>query len=181
MKKSTVVSLSLLVGVLSANAELHTQTIEYKQGDTVLEGFLAYDKAIRGKRPGVLIVHQWKGLGSYEKKRAEMLANLGYTVFALDIYGKGIRADNPKEASALAAKYKNDRALLRERAKSGLGILKKHELTDPERIAAIGFTSSARRQRGGVLLPPRWRLPRSAQFPRETTAGSAASSAAPFP
>jgi dienelactone hydrolase len=92
-----------------------------------------------GKRPGVLIVHQWKGLGSYEKKRAEMLANLGYTVFALDIYGKGIRADNPKDASALAAKYKNDRALLRERAKSGLGILKKHELTDPERIAAIGY------------------------------------------
>jgi len=139
MKKSTVVSLILLVGVLSANAELHTQIIEYKQGDTVLEGFLAYDKAIHGKRPGVLIVHQWKGLGSYEKKRAEMLANLGYTVFALDIYGKGIRADNPKDASALAAKYKNDRALLRERAKSGLGILKKHELTDPERIAAIGY------------------------------------------
>ena len=137
MKKSTVVSLILLVGVLSANAELHTQIIEYKQGDTVLEGFLAYDKAIHGKRPGVLIVHQWKGLGSYEKKRAEMLANLGYTVFALDIYGKGIRADNPKDASALAAKYKNDRALLRERAKSGLGILKKHELTDPERIALI--------------------------------------------
>ena len=76
---------------LAAGAQIHTETIEYRDGDTVLEGYLAYDAAIQGKRPAVLIVHQWKGLTDYEKKRAEMLAQLGYNVFALDIYGKGIR------------------------------------------------------------------------------------------
>ncbi len=124
---------------LTAPAQIHTQTIEYKLGDTTLEGFLAYDTAVKGKRPGVLIVHQWKGLTDYEKKRAEMLAKLGYNVFALDIYGKGVRADNPKDASALAGKYKGGRALLRARATAGLEQLKKHALTDGKRVAAIGY------------------------------------------
>jgi dienelactone hydrolase len=139
MKNLALILIVFLGATVSAKAELHTQSIEYKQGDTVLEGFLAYDKNIQGKRPGVIIVHQWKGLGSYEKKRAEMLASLGYTVFAIDIYGKGIRADNPKDASALATKYKSDRPLLRERAKAGLAVLRKHEMTDPRHVAAIGY------------------------------------------
>ena len=80
-----------------------------------MEGHLAFDDSIAGRRPGVLIVHQWKGLGAYEKKRAEMLAKLGYTVFAVDIYGKGVRPDNPQDAGAMAGKYKSDRALLRAR------------------------------------------------------------------
>src|SRR6202521_640435 len=87
--------------VLAARAQLHTEAVEYKDGDTVLEGYLAYDDAAaHGKGPGVLIVHQWKGLGDYEKKRAEMLAHLGYLVFAADIYGKGIRPQDPKDAGA---------------------------------------------------------------------------------
>src|SRR2546423_13868464 len=114
-------------GVMAASAQIQTQTIEYKEGDTVLEGYLAYDGTFKGKRPGVLIVHQWKGLTDYEKKRAEMLAKLGYNVFALDIYGKGIRPSNPKDAGAEAGKYKSDRALLRARAQAGLAILKKHK------------------------------------------------------
>jgi dienelactone hydrolase len=86
-----------------------------------------------------LIVHQWKGLGDYEKKRAEMLARLGYNVFAVDIYGKGIRPTTPQTASAEAAKYKENRALLRDRVRAGLDVLKQHELTDPRRVAAIGY------------------------------------------
>ncbi len=124
---------------LAAGAQIHTETIEYRDGDTVLEGYLAYDAAIQGKRPAVLIVHQWKGLTDYEKKRAEMLAQLGYNAFALDIYGKGIRPKSSQEAGAQAGKYKNDRALLRERAQAGLAVLQKQELTDPKRIAAIGY------------------------------------------
>ncbi|HEY6170134.1 MAG TPA: dienelactone hydrolase family protein [Verrucomicrobiae bacterium] len=138
MKTMTAV-LFALGATLAAPAQIHTQTVVYKQGDTTLEGFLAYDTAIKGKRPGVLIVHQWKGLGDYERKRAEMLAKLGYTVFAVDIYGQGVRADNPKDAAALAGKYKSDRALLRARATAGLEELKKHALTDPKRIAAMGY------------------------------------------
>jgi dienelactone hydrolase len=87
----------------------------------------------------VLVVHQWKGLSDYEKKRAEMLAHLGYNVFAADIYGKGIRPQTPQAAGAEAGKYKNDRALLRARVRAGLDVLMNQELTDPKRVAAIGY------------------------------------------
>lgn len=122
-----------------ARAEIRTQLIDYKQGDTTLQGYLAYDTAVAGKRPGVLVVHQWKGLTDYEKHRAEMLARLGYVAFALDIYGKDVRPKNNEQAGALAGKYKKDRPLLRARALAGLEVLRTHELTDPTRIAAIGY------------------------------------------
>src|SRR5664279_5303918 len=124
---------------LTAQGQIHTEVVEYKQGDAVLEGYQAYDTSKKGKRPAVLIVHQWKGLTDYEKKRAEMLAQLGYNVFALDIYGKGIRPQSTQEAGAQAGKYKSNRALLRARAQAGLAILEQHELTDPKRVAAIGY------------------------------------------
>ena len=130
---------SVLMAALSVRADPVSKSIEYKQGDTVLEGYSIYDSAVRGKRPGVLVVHQWKGLGEYEKKRAEMLVRLGFNVFAVDIYGKGVRPANPQDASAEAAKYKNDRALLRARVSAGLDVLARHELTDPKRVAAIGY------------------------------------------
>ena len=87
----------------------------------------------------MLVVHQWTGLGDYEKKRAGMLAQLGYNVFAVDIYGQGVRPTDPKDAGVTAGKYKNDRALLRAQVQAGLEVLVKHELTDPRRIAAIGY------------------------------------------
>ena len=138
MKKICLFLLGLALAG-AARAEIKTETVEYKQGETTLEGFHAYDDSVSGKRPGVLIVHQWKGLGDYEKKRAVMLAKLGYNVFAVDIYGKGIRPSSPKEAGALAGKYKSDRALLRERVKAGLDALQKNEFTDAKKIAAIGY------------------------------------------
>ena len=137
--KALIPILLTLGGALTAAAQIHTELIEYKHGDAVLEGYLAYDTGIKGKRPGVLIVHQWKGLTDYEKKRAEMLAKLGYIVFALDIYGKGIRPQSSQEAGAEAGKYKSNRDLLRARAQAGLAVLQKHELTDPKRVAAIGY------------------------------------------
>ena len=136
----TFIAAALLTASLGlVQAEIKTEVVEYKQGDTVLEGWVAYDTAISGKRPAVLVVHQWKGLGAYEKKRAEMLAKLGYAVLAVDIYGKGVRADNPKDAAALAAKYKGDRALLRARVTAGLEVLKKLPQADPKRVAAMGY------------------------------------------
>ncbi len=118
---------------------MHTEKIEYRQGDTVLEGYLAYDASLKGPRPGVLVVHQWKGLTDYEMKRAEMLAKLGYIAFAVDIYGKGVRPTSSQEAGAEAGKYKSNRALLRARVQAGLVVLQKQELTDPKRVAAIGY------------------------------------------
>jgi dienelactone hydrolase len=129
----------MLMATLSIKGEIVSKPVEYKQGDTVLEGLSVYDDAIQGRRPAVLVVHQWKGLGDYEKKRAEMLAKLGYNVFAADIYGKGIRPESSQAAGAEAGKYKNDRALLRARVRAALDVLAQHELTDPKRIAAIGY------------------------------------------
>jgi dienelactone hydrolase len=131
----------LLVGAsaLTVRAVVHTETVEYKQGDATLEGFVAYDDAIQGQRPGVLVVHQWMGLTDYEKKRAEMLANLGYVAFCADIYGKGVRPKNIQEAGALAGKYKGDRQLLRLRVNAGLTALRLQPLVDQKRVAAIGY------------------------------------------
>ena len=124
---------------MTVRAAIHTETVEYKQGDATLEGFVAYDDAIQGKRPGVLVVHQWMGLTDYEKKRAEMLAQLGYVAFCADIYGKGVRPQNTAEAGAQAGKYKSDRQLLRARVNAGLEALRHQPLVDSKRIAAIGY------------------------------------------
>lgn len=138
MKTKLLIPL-LLTCALTLKAAVKTETIEYKQGDTTLEGVLTYDDAVKGPRPAVLIVHQWKGLTDYEKKRAEMLAQLGYVAFCVDIYGKGVRPQTVEEASATAGKYKKDRALLRARVNAGLETLRKQKNVDPKHIAAIGY------------------------------------------
>lgn len=115
------------------------KTVEYQAGDTVCEGFHAYDDAVTGRRPSVLIVHQWTGLTDYEKMRARMLAELGYNVFALDIYGKGVRPPGPPASAQEAGKYKGNRALYRERLRAGLDVLLKDERTDSAKVAAIGY------------------------------------------
>ena len=137
--KNLIFAFLVLACAMTTRAAIHTETIEYKQGDTTLEGFLAYDDSISGKRPGVLIVHQWFGLTDYEKHRAEQLAALGYVAFCADIYGKDARPKNVQEAGAQAGKYKNDRALLRARVNAALDVLEKNELVDTGRVAAIGY------------------------------------------
>ncbi len=120
-------------------AALHKEIMEYKDGDAVLEGYLAYDDASNEKKPGVLVVHEWKGLGDYAKRRADQLADMGYIAFAVDMYGKGVRAETHEEAGKLAGIYKSDRNLMRKRVLAGLDVLKGHALTDTTRIVAIGY------------------------------------------
>jgi dienelactone hydrolase len=137
--KNLISTMLVLICTMKMQAAIHTETVEYKQGDATLEGFLAYDDSISGKRPGVLVVHQWLGLTDYEKHRATMLAQLGYVAFCADIYGKGIRPKDVSEAGAQAGKYKSDRALLRARVNAALDVLEKNELVDTNRVAAIGY------------------------------------------
>jgi len=130
-----------------SNAEIVTKAVEYSQGGTTLEGYLAYDDAISGQRPGVAVVHEWTGLNDYAKKRARMLAELGYTAFAVDIYGKGVRPKNREEASEQATIYRSDRKLMRDRVNAGVDVLRNNKMVDPTRIAAIGYCFG-----GGVVL-----------------------------
>ena len=122
-----------------SQAAVHTETVEYQDGDTVLEGYLAYDDSSQAKRPGVLVVHEWMGLGDYAKRRAEQLAGLGYVAFAADMYGKGVRAKDHAEAAKLSGVYRSDRGLMRARIHVALEELSKHPLVDSSRIAAIGY------------------------------------------
>ncbi|MDF2439694.1 MAG: hypothetical protein JWN98_678 [Abditibacteriota bacterium] len=128
-----------LLAARPGEAKMQTRIVEYRHNETTLEGYLAYDDAVQGKRPGVLIVHEWTGLGAYVQKRAEMLAQMGYVAFAADIYGKGVRPQNPQEAGAQAGKYKKDVPLLRQRAQAGLQVLQQQPNVDTAKIAAIGY------------------------------------------
>lgn len=132
---------------LAAQATIVTKRVEYKQGDAILEGFLAYDDAKSGKRPGIMIVHDWNGLDGYEEMRAKMLAEQGYVAFAADIYGKGIRPKNAQESGQQAGKYRSDIPLFRSRLQASLDELKKQPQVDSKRTAAIGYCFGG----GGVL------------------------------
>jgi dienelactone hydrolase len=133
-------TLVLVLITTQAYAKIQSKAIEYKDGDAILEGYLVYDDSSKDKRPGVLIVHEWMGLGAYEKGRAEQLAALGYVAFAADIYGKGIRPKDGKEAAEFAGKYRGgDRKVLRSRVNAALDVLKKQTMVDPKKTAAIGY------------------------------------------
>ena len=135
-----MVVLAVMLGCAAqAQAELHTETVEYRHGDAVLEGYLAYNSHLDHPVPGVLVVHEWKGLNEYAKRRARELAELGYVAFAIDMYGKGIRAADHAEAGRLSGIYRSDRRLMRDRARAGLNVLTSQPLVDQTRVAAIGY------------------------------------------
>jgi dienelactone hydrolase len=104
-----------------------------------LQGFLAYDDSIAGRRPGILVCPEWWGLNDYPKHRAEMLAQLGYVAFAVDMYGKGDIATTAQEAARLSGQLGRDRELVRQRALAGLDVLRNQPQCDPNHLAAIGY------------------------------------------
>jgi dienelactone hydrolase len=112
---------------------------EYRQNGAVFEGLVAYDPAWVGQRPGILVVHDWMGVGPYVGRRAGQLAALGYVALAADIYGKGVRPSTIEDAALCANKYKADRQLMRSRARAGLEALKGNPHTDKGRTAAMGY------------------------------------------
>ena len=139
--------LMLLMSGFSAFAEIKGEEIQYSDNGTALKGYLAYDDSVKGKRPGVLVVHEWWGLNDYARKRANMLAELGYTVLALDMYGNGQQADHPDKAGELSGSVMKNLDNAQKRFEAGLNVLKKQSTVDPKHIAAIGYCFG-----GGVVL-----------------------------
>ena len=122
----------------TAAAEVVTQSVEYEIDGETFIGYLAYDDAIEGARPGVLVIHEWWGLNDYAKMRAEQLAEMGYVAFAADMYGDGAVGETREEASQLAGSVRGT-PLMRVRGNAALAVLAEQENVDSERLAAIGF------------------------------------------
>lgn len=125
--------------VTQAHAKVVGEEVSYKANGTTLKGYLAYDKAVKGKRPGVLVVHEWWGHNDYARKRANMLAELGYVALAVDMYGDGKQATHPEDAQKFSSEIANNMPLGKQRFEAAMELLKKHQATNSSDIAAIGY------------------------------------------
>jgi dienelactone hydrolase len=134
-----IVAVALLVATGAAGAAVKTRVVEYEYDGTKLKGYLAYDDAATGKRPGVLVFHEWWGLDDYAKKRAEQLAEMGYVAFCPDMYGDGKVVDHPTEAGKLATTVRMNQKAWLGRAEAGLKALRSQEQVDGDKLAAIGY------------------------------------------
>ena len=139
-----IISLTL---PLSAQSKVITKEVSYQQDGTKLVGYLAYDDAIKGKRPGILVVHEWWGHNDYARSRARQLAKLGYVAFSLDMYGDGKTADHPKDAGRFAGQVKNNMDVAEARFNAARAQLVANKLTDSSKVAAIGYCFG-----GGIVL-----------------------------
>lgn len=140
MKKmlSFAVLVFLAVGAI-VSAAVHTEEVTYSAGGTNMKGYLAYDDAVKAKRPGVLVVHEWWGLNDYARSRARMLAESGYVALALDMYGEGKQTTHADEAMKFYTEVMSNMDALKARFDAALDVLKKNPRVNPDRIAAIGY------------------------------------------
>jgi dienelactone hydrolase len=140
----------LLISCMEKQKEkigLVEKEVEYSADGTNLKGYLVYNGDIEGKRPGVLVVHEWWGQNEYARKRARMLADLGYTALALDMYGDGKLATHPDDAGKFAMEVSKNIETAKARFMAAYNLLKAQETTDPNNIAAIGYCFG-----GGIVL-----------------------------
>lgn len=151
MSRLTFYSSLLIIGILlfnsSLQAEIKSETVKYQVGGQPFEGTLSYDDSIQGQRPGVLLVHEWWGHNAYAKQRAEMLAKLGYTAFALDMYGAGKVADHPEDAKKFMEAALADMKVAEARFDTALKLLQLQPTVYASKIAAIGYCFG-----GGMVL-----------------------------
>lgn len=147
MTNKIVTALMFLCFSLPAAAEVQGKLVEYKAGDTVLKGYMAWDDANTKPHPGVLVVHEWWGHNDYSRQRAEKLAGLGYTALALDMYGDGKQASHPDDAKKFAGAVRQNMDVAEARFNAALDLLKQQPNVDSTHLAAIGYCFG-----GGVVL-----------------------------
>lgn len=144
----TLLVAGLAVCMTSAvHAKIHSEVVNYQIAGQPFQGYLSYDDAIVGKRPGVLVVHEWWGHNAYARKRADMLAKLGYTAFALDMYGAGKLAEHPDDAKKFMQATLADIKVAEARFNAARLLLQQHSTVEPSKIAAIGYCFG-----GGIVL-----------------------------
>ncbi|HEY1066914.1 MAG TPA: dienelactone hydrolase family protein [Pirellulales bacterium] len=132
-------ALVMLTATGVAQAEVKTEVIEYDAAGKTMKGFLAYDASLTGKRPGVVVFHEWWGLNDYAKHRAEMLAKLGYVAFCADLYGDGKVAEHPEDAGKMAGAVRMNQETWLARGRAAVKTLADRPEVDPTKIAAIGY------------------------------------------
>jgi dienelactone hydrolase len=135
------------MGAIAQNSTVKGTEITYRAGDTVLKGYLATDTAQKGPRPGILVVHEWWGQNDYARKRARMLAELGYTALALDMYGDGKTAEHPDDAGKFSGELRKNMPVAKARFLAALKLLQSQPNVQADKIAAIGYCFG-----GGVVL-----------------------------
>jgi dienelactone hydrolase len=123
----------------TAERKVTEEAVTYAANDITFHGYVAYDQNQQGKRPAVLVVHEWWGLNEYVRNRVKQLADMGYIAMAVDMFGEGKTAANPQEAQKLAGPFYQDPSLTRTRLEAALNRLRQYEQADPGRIAAIGY------------------------------------------
>lgn len=148
MRKFLLAFVFALLGPGIATAAVIGEEVSYQAGDVTLKGYLAWDDSLGiSKRPGVLVVHEWWGHNDYARKRARMLAELGYTALAVDMYGDGEKADHPDDAKKFMMAVKSNMPLATERFEAARSLLAKHGTVRSDDIAAIGYCFG-----GGIVL-----------------------------
>jgi dienelactone hydrolase len=138
LKKLMLVLISSVSIVTTVLAEISSEVIDYQIDGQAFQGYISYDDAIKGKRPGVIVVHEWWGHNAYARKRADMLAKMGYTSFAVDMYGTGKLADRPDNALKFMQQVLSDINLAETRFNAALHLLQQHPVVKPSKLAAIG-------------------------------------------
>lgn len=143
-------NLTILLGLLittTSHAEIISKEIDYRQGDTIMKGMLAYDDEIKGKRPGVLIVHEWWGHNKHARDKARLLAEEGYVAFAVDMYGDRKNAEHPDDASKFSSAVAGNMPLAKARFTAAMDTLKEQPNVEADKLAAMGYCFG-----GGVVL-----------------------------
>ena len=156
MKYSLVILLSLFIlsgcskkkeNNMNEGSSIVAKEVTYSSEGTPLKGFLVYDQNKEGRRPGIIVVHEWWGMNQYARHRAEMLAKLGFIALAIDMYGNGKIARHPDNAGKFATEIMDHMDTARARFDAGLKLLKEQPQTDTSNIAAIGYCFG-----GGIVL-----------------------------